>query len=150
VHRNNDASVRRQEFEGSLDAFRAAELAHNVSDAQDALKRALEAIHALYDSAAENPHDVRSDWSYSAWSPFERELLRGFIGARNAAHHFNWSPVSWHLDPGGRAEMRWQSALPAIRDPRGDLRAAYTAQLEGKRVLPLLKTMRGVLAKSVP
>ena len=77
------------------------------------------------------------------------ELWDAHIAARNAVHHFDWSPASRHVDQAGD-DMRWEPGLPAIRDPSGRLRAAYVKRLEGRPVLKQLEDVRDLIVSTIP
>jgi len=89
--------------------------------AQRATKRALEAIHELEDSREKQ----RREWSSSGWSPFEVEVWRAHVGARNIAHHQSTGIVSlhglgnpddwlnWSIDPAAVAKLKARSEQQA-------------------------------------
>ena len=83
--------------EGAVLTLEQAIDAGSVSDAQDALKRALEAVHELADCLQ------RNEWVQADWTPDELGLWHAHIGARNAAHHTSSAVAVLHSD-GGRAE----------------------------------------------
>lgn len=111
---------------------------HNGTAATNALKDALEAIHAIHDS------ERRGEWSNATWEVEDRELWEALLGARAAAHHDS-KPVAV-LFGGSEPCLRWADDIPKIH--WASHRKAYRARLAGNPVIPTLERVAGLLAPS--
>jgi hypothetical protein len=78
---SNAATDRARQLRAAIADIEAAVEVGKISDAQDATKRALEAIHELMDCLA------RGEWSRSGWDAGAIGLWHALIGAHNASHH---------------------------------------------------------------
>lgn len=101
---------------------------------------ALERIHELDDARR------RGEWLYPSWAAADRELWEAFLGARNGAHHKNWTPIQWRSGPGPSGTF-WQPNLPRI-NWRAQ-RRAYAQRLEGQRVVPSLQEISTLLDREI-
>jgi hypothetical protein len=123
----------------------AAADARDVGRAQAAVKQALEAIHELEDGRRK-----RGEWSNASWTPDELGVWQALIGARNGAHHFSSHVV--HSVGGSnhtpsRDDLRWEDSLPPI--DATSRAAEYTRRLSGHAVLPTLRDVSALLARTI-
>lgn len=144
VASNNDSLARLCDFQQALLRVQRAAENRNISEAQSAVKSALEAIHELDDCAK------RGEWTQASWTPQDVETWRGHIGARNAAHHESAHAV--HLVTGSahtpsRDDLHRARELPPI-DRAGQV-AAYKTRLASKRVVSSLAAIDTLLSRSI-
>lgn len=118
--------------------------AGSVSDAQDALKRALEAVHELADCLQ------RNEWVQADWAPDELGLWHAHIGARNAAHHTSSAVAVLHSDVGRDERLIWDMQDQAIASLRSQRQACnYASRLAGRPVLPHLRAISNCINAAV-
>ena len=115
-----------------------------VRDAQDATKRALEAIHELGDCLK------RQEWSQVAWDADTIELWHAHLAARNAAHHTSETVVVLHGDALPDDRLRWELPTSAFAtNPSQRQIDAYAARLDGEPVLSALRIINAAVTASV-
>ena len=140
----NTPLARRHEIESALAAVEAAVEAGKTGEAQKAVKRALEAVHQLNDCLA------RGEWARMRWTPDDRGLWTAHIGARNAAHHTSATVVALHSGDRTDDRLRWDIDSAAIAGLRYKQQAGeYTTHLAGQAVVPSLRQIAALLARSI-
>jgi hypothetical protein len=144
----NAARNRLDELAAAVDDAATATSSGRALDAVRAVKRALEAIHELQDCA--NPKKRATvEWSNAAWTPAQKEVWTGLLGARNAAHHFSADVVDLH---GGTSTpghvLRWAQSIPQVKVPAQG--QAYATRLAGQLVLPVLQAVVADVSASMP
>ena len=113
----------------------------NLADALPHVGIALEGIHQLDDARRK-----RNEWSWDIWTRDEIELWRAHLGARNGAHHTDWTPIYSYSDGLGSGE-RWSPAPSKINSPVE--RSAYVARLENKPAVASLQAICALLARVI-
>lgn len=146
VRTPNTPEARRRQLQTAIEEMEAAEVNRAIQAANDATKRALEAVHELFDCAE------RGEWSRAGWSADDVGLLRAHVGARNASHHTSSSVVALH---GGTEtpdlSLRWDLSPSAIAGlPSQAQRNEFNARLAGQPVLPEFRKLATRIAASIP
>ncbi len=132
----NTAAARKRQLESALADVEQAVDGGSVSDAQDALKRALEAMHELSDCLK------RGEWVQAGWTADDLAVWHAHIGARNAAHHTSSALAPLHSHGTRDERLTWdieQRAIASLPSPRQA--GEYNARLAGQPVLPNLRAM---------
>ncbi len=135
------------DFEDALQTVRAESGGGNGQVVQRAIKRALEALHALNDTRA------AGEWSYANWSQRHRELWNGHRAARNVAHHQRSTIITLSSDGAPGARCRWAISPSALDDLRGDAASNgaddYRRLMHGQPVLADFEELGGLLQAAV-
>jgi hypothetical protein len=150
VRINNDAVARVVALVDALAEVEAQVAAHSTHNAQEALKRALEAIHELGDCRR------AGEWKQDGWSPDEIGLWIAHIGARNAAHH-NSLPIVVRVGRSDRDDgLRWDVQPQALKNLRARGKhcerqaTEYSDRLHDKHVLPALRDTVKLISAAIP
>jgi hypothetical protein len=143
VGTTNSAAARMRQLVNAIDALESAIDANRIGEVQEALKRALEAIHELADCRA------RGEWRPD-WDDEGEGLWRAHIGARNAAHHTS-SPLAVLRSDAARDErLLWALQSSAITGLRSERQASeYRDRLHEQPVLPSLRQISERLAAAI-
>jgi len=134
------AATRLGKVQAAIDRLAEPDRQAHLDQALELVMAALEGMHQLEDARK------RGEWSNAHWSSAEVDLWNAHLGARNGAHHKDWTPIWWYSDGSGSGE-RWSRGLPRIRS--APQRAAYSARLENKAVLPSLHAICALLAGAI-
>jgi hypothetical protein len=134
VATSNRAQAHLWQLSEALTQLREPAESLSIAQLQQRAKSGLEAIHELKLDSSE-----RGEWSDAAWSEEQKQLWRGLLGARNAAHHEPF-PVVEELGQ-GEPEQRLRWCLPdeAIANLHSaKQQAAYRAVVHDQAVIPQL------------
>jgi hypothetical protein len=127
----NDAMSRHRRLRRAFNALSGAVHDGDPEDAQEQVKRCLEAIHELKEDRS---------WSRRGWNADERDNWDAHIGARDGAHHQSEHVVRLHLAPGGHGgKLYWDLPPEAIRS--AGVREAYRERLLNQEVLAPLSAL---------
>jgi uncharacterized Zn finger protein (UPF0148 family) len=135
---SNDVQDRVRRLGEQVGNIEKAAESGGVTEAHDAIKSALEAIHELVDDLG------HGEWTQANWTPDELGLWTALIGARNAAHHKDSSIATFHSGRKRDDRLVWSIDETKIRRLRyKDQQREYLTRLAGQPVLP---GMRRILA----
>jgi len=145
VTSSNGAEAKARQLAAAVAAVDASIDTHIVGDAQDATKRALEAIHELSDCLTK-----RNEWAQAGWSEDELGIWHGLIGARNAAHHFASPVVTQHGQGPRESRLRWNVDLTVVAELNSPTQQReYVARLASEPVLPQLRAVLSLIEAAV-
>jgi hypothetical protein len=137
----NDVDSRARQLDSAIADIGAAVADGRPSAAQDATKRALEAIHELADCLK------RGEWVQTGWSADDVGLWHGLIGARNASHHTSSEIVVLRSGEQPDERLRWDLDAAAIAELDSKRqRAESSARAAGEPVVLTLRTIATLIA----
>jgi hypothetical protein len=145
VRSPNTPAARDRQLRAAIKDLEQAVDSRTISAANDATKRALEAIHELADCAS------RGEWSQASWTPDELGLWRAHVGARNASHHTSSNVVALHADADSATQqLCWDFDPAAIsRLHSRAQQTEFNARLAGQEVIAPLRSIASKVASSI-